>query len=121
MFRRLDNAKTLTINQMKIIAAAIVGDMLEFFDYYLIAFVLAFIIKPWHLTFGESAIILTSSGFGAILGAFIWGRIADLIGRRKVFIGTVPRSGRPSCAQPAWVRPTVLGGSARSSAPSAWR
>ena len=55
MFRRLDDAKTLTINQMKIIAAAIVGDMLAFFDYYLIAFVLAFIIKPWHLTFGGSA------------------------------------------------------------------
>src|SRR6202040_3111880 len=29
------------------------------------------------------------SGVGAILGAFIWGRIADLIGRRRVFVGTV--------------------------------
>ncbi len=89
MFSRLDDAKRLTINQCKIVGAAIVGDMLEFFDYYLIGFVLAFIIKPWHLTFGESAIILTSSGVGAILGSFIWGRIADVIGRRKVFIGTV--------------------------------
>ncbi len=89
MFRRLDDARRLTGNQIKIVAAAIIGDMLEFFDYYLIAFVLAFIVKPWHLTFGESAIILTSSGVGAILGSFIWGRIADLIGRRTVFIGTV--------------------------------
>lgn len=89
MFRRLDDARRLTTNQLKIIAAAIIGDMLEFFDYYLIAFVLAFIIKPWQLTFGQSAIILTSSGVGAILGAFIWGRIADVIGRRTVFIGTV--------------------------------
>ena len=89
MFRRIDEAKALTVNQMKIVAAAIIGDMLEFFDYYLIAFVLAFIIKPWHLTFGQSAIILTSSGLGAIFGSFIWGRIADIIGRRTVFIGTV--------------------------------
>jgi MFS transporter, putative metabolite:H+ symporter len=89
MFRRLDDAKALTLNQIKIISAAIIGDMLEFFDYYLIGFVLAFIVKPWHLTFGESAIILISSGVGAILGSFIWGRIADVIGRRKVFIGTV--------------------------------
>ena len=51
--------------------------MLEFFDYFLIGFVLAFIIKPWNLTFGQSAIILLSSGIGAILGAFIWGRLAD--------------------------------------------
>ncbi|HEY4172384.1 MAG TPA: MFS transporter [Rhodopila sp.] len=89
MFNRLDQAKSLTSNQIKIIAAAIIGDMLEFFDYYLIGFVLAFIIKPWHLTFGQSAIILLSSGVGAILGAVIWGRLADVYGRRKVFIATV--------------------------------
>ena len=89
MFNRLDQAKSLTGNQIKIIAAAIIGDMLEFFDYFLIGFVLAFIIKPWHLTFGQSAIILLSSGIGAILGAAIWGRIADIHGRRKVFIATI--------------------------------
>jgi MFS transporter, putative metabolite:H+ symporter len=89
MFERLDTAPSLTGNQIKIIAAAITGDMLEFFDYFLIGFVLAFIVKPWGLTFGQSAIILLSSGIGAILGAFIWGRIADLIGRRAVFIATV--------------------------------
>src|SRR5207302_579404 len=53
------------------------------------AFVLAFLIGPWKLTFGQSAIVLMSSGIGAILGAYIWGWIADRIGRRKVFIGTV--------------------------------
>ncbi len=89
MFNRLDQAKSLTGNQIKIIAAAIIGDMLEFFDYFLIGFVLAFIIKPWGLTFGQSAVILLSSGIGAILGAAIWGRIADLYGRRKVFMATV--------------------------------
>jgi putative MFS transporter len=89
MFERLDQSRSLTVNQIKIIVAAIVGDMLEFFDYFLIGFVLAFIIKPWNLTFGQSAIILLSSGVGAILGAFIWGRIADLYGRRKVFIATI--------------------------------
>lgn len=89
MFNRLDQAKSLTTNQLKIIAAAIIGDMLEFFDYYLIGFVLAFIIKPWHLTFGQSAIILLSSGVGAILGSVIWGRLADVYGRRMVFIATI--------------------------------
>ncbi len=89
MFERLDQARSLTGNQLKIVTAAIIGDMLEFFDYFLIGFVLAFIIKPWGLTFGQSAIILLSSGIGAILGAFIWGRIADVVGRRRVFVGTV--------------------------------
>src|SRR5213075_1306387 len=62
---------------------------LEFFDYFLIAFVLAFLIGPWKLTFGQSAVVLMSSGIGAIMGAYVWGWLADRIGRRKVFIGTV--------------------------------
>jgi putative MFS transporter len=89
MFERLDASRSLTANQCKIVAAAMLGDMLEFFDYYLIGFVLAFIVKPWQLTWGESAVILLSSGIGAILGAGFWGWLADRIGRRKVFMATV--------------------------------
>src|SRR3954464_7568421 len=89
MFEILDRRTTLTGNQIKILAAAVIGDALEFFDYFLIGFVLAFIIGPWKLTFMQSAIVLLSSGIGATLGAYIWGWIADRIGRRKVFIGTV--------------------------------
>lgn len=69
--------------------AHIIGDMLEFFDYFLIGSVLAFIVGPWQLSFGQSAIILLSSGIGAIPGATIWRRLAARIGRRAVFIGTV--------------------------------
>src|SRR5476649_1073649 len=89
MFEILDRRTSLTGNQIKILAAAIIGDALEFFDYFLIGFVLAFLIGPWQLTFGQSAVVLMSSGIGAIIGAFAWGWLADRIGRRKVFIGTV--------------------------------
>src|SRR5271157_1319639 len=89
MFDELDRRTSLTTNQIKILSAAIVGDALEFFDYFLIGYVLAFVIGPWKLTFGQSAIVLLSSGVGAIIGAYVWGWIADRIGRRKVFIGTV--------------------------------
>ena len=89
MFEILDRQTSLTANQWKILGAAILGDALEFFDYFLIGFVLAFIIGPWKLTFGQSAIVLLSSGVGAIIGAYLWGWIADRIGRRKVFILTV--------------------------------
>ena len=47
--------------------------MLEFFDYFLIGFVLAFVVGPWKLTFLQSAIVLLSSGIGAMLGAAFWG------------------------------------------------
>src|SRR5262245_51570429 len=89
MFEILDRRTSLTGNQIKILTAAIIGDALEFFDYFLIGFVLAFLIGPWKLTFGQSAVVLMSSGIGAIIGAYVWGWLADRIGRRVVFIGTV--------------------------------
>ena len=89
MFEELDRRTSLSKNQIKILAAAILGDALEFFDYFLIGFVLAFLIGPWKLTFGQSATVLMSSGIGAIIGAYAWGWLADRIGRRVVFIGTV--------------------------------
>src|SRR5450432_4112504 len=89
MFEELDRRTSLSKNQIKILAAAILGDALEFFDYFLIGFVLVFLIGPWKLTFGQSATVLMSSGIGAIIGAYAWGWLADRIGRRKVFIGTV--------------------------------
>jgi putative MFS transporter len=89
MLELLDNQPTLTWNQRKIVFAAILGDMLEFFDYFLIGIVLAFIVGPWKLTFGIGATVLLSSGIGAIIGAYFWGWLADKIGRRKVFMATV--------------------------------
>jgi putative MFS transporter len=89
MLNYLENQVKLTGNQQRIILAAILGDMLEFFDYFLIGFVVAFIANPWKLTFGESAIILLASGFGAIFGSVFYGWLADKIGRRKTFMLTV--------------------------------
>src|SRR5256886_14042002 len=89
MFDVLDRQTTLTGNQKKILTAAIIGDALEFFDYFLIGFVLAFLIGPWKLTFGQSAIVLMSSGIGAIIGAYDWGWLADRIWRRPLLIVSV--------------------------------
>lgn len=88
MLERLEQQTKLTANQWKIMIAAILGDMLDFFDYFLIGYVLAFIVHDWNLTYGQSAMILLAAGVGAVPGAYFWGWIADKIGRRKAFIGT---------------------------------
>jgi MFS transporter, putative metabolite:H+ symporter len=89
MLEHLERQESLTANQWKIFAAATVGDMLDFFDFYLIGFVLAFIVGGWHLTYGQSGAILLSSGIGAPIGSLFWGWMADKIGRRTVMILTV--------------------------------
>ena len=89
MLERLEQQKSLTLNQWKIISASILGDMLDFFDFFLIGYVLVFIVTQWKLTFIQSGVILLAAGVGAIPGAFFWGWMADRIGRRKVFIATV--------------------------------
>jgi putative MFS transporter len=85
----LERQNKLTINQWKIALAATIGDMLDFFDFLLIGFVLGFIVKDWNLTYGESAAILLASGVSAPFGSSFYGWLADKIGRRKVMILTV--------------------------------
>jgi MFS transporter, putative metabolite:H+ symporter len=46
MLERLEQQKRLTANQWRIILTANLGDMLDFFDFLLIGYVLAFILKP---------------------------------------------------------------------------
>jgi putative MFS transporter len=88
MIEHLEEQKKLTANQWKLIATGNLADLLDFFDFFLIGYVLAFLTKEWQLTYWQGAVILLSSGLGAVPGAFFWGWMADRIGRRKVFIST---------------------------------
>ena len=40
----------------------------------------------WHLTYGESALILLGGGVGAIFGALCWGALSDLWGRKALIV-----------------------------------
>jgi putative MFS transporter len=56
--------------------------MLDFFDFFLIAFVMSQIGPAWKLTYGQAALILYGAGVGAIAGAVIWGSLGDRFGRK---------------------------------------
>ncbi|MFZ3238077.1 MAG: hypothetical protein WA184_22240, partial [Stellaceae bacterium] len=47
--------------------------LLDFFDFFLIAFVMSVIGPAWHLTYAQGALILYGAGIGAIIGSLIWG------------------------------------------------
>ena len=86
MLDLLEQQKSLTINQWKIFVACLFSIVIDFFDFALIGFVLAFFVKDWHLTFGQSGAILFASGIASIPGGIIFGWLGDRIGRRKVFM-----------------------------------
>jgi len=79
----------LTHHQKNLIALVITGNTAEFFDSFLIGFIISDLTKPWHLTFWEASIILLASGVGTMIGAILWGRLADKFGRKPAFYGTV--------------------------------
>jgi MFS transporter, putative metabolite:H+ symporter len=56
--------------------------VLDFFDFFLIAFVMSVIGPEWKLTYGQGALILYGAGVGAILGSLVWGSLADVFGRK---------------------------------------
>src|ERR1700722_19366964 len=60
--------------------------VLEFFDFAIVAFLLAVLGPQWHLTYGQSAVILYSGGVGAICGAVIWGSMANAWGRKQQLV-----------------------------------
>jgi MFS transporter, putative metabolite:H+ symporter len=54
---------------------------------------LAAVAREWHLTYGQSAVILYSGGVGAIVGAVVFGAFADAWGRKQQMV-SAPSSAR---------------------------
>jgi MFS family permease len=61
----------------------------RFLRLFLISFVLAFFVRDWNLTYGQSALILLSSGVASVPAGYFFGWLGDKIGRRKVFMITI--------------------------------
>ena len=62
------------------------GAMFNFYDFFIIGFINTFISKPWHLTVAEATWLIAASGVGLVIGGFVIGYIADLIGRKNALI-----------------------------------
>jgi len=85
---KAENAR-ISSRHVKMVSMSGVNIMMDFFNNFIIAFVLASIIGPWGLTYGQSSIVLLSSGIGAAAGAFAYGRLADVFGRRPATIACI--------------------------------
>ena len=85
------DSRALTRNQKSLISLAVVGNISEFFDMFLIGFAVNVLLKDpaWHLRGDEAGVILAMSGLGTVIGAIAWGRLADSLGRKRSFFWCV--------------------------------
>ncbi|HLM10745.1 MAG TPA: MFS transporter [Reyranella sp.] len=58
----------------------------DFFDFYIVGFLVAVLGPQWNLTFGQSSVILLSAGVGAIVGSLAWGALSDRWGRKTLLV-----------------------------------
>lgn len=64
--------------------------LFEFFDFYIVGFLVSIIGPEWNLTFGQISIILLSAGVGQLVGALPFAWVADRWGRKPALIRCWP-------------------------------
>jgi putative MFS transporter len=69
------------------IGLIVLQEMFEFYDFFLVGYLVSVLAPGWHLTYGQSATMLLSSGVGAIVGSLVGGQVADIVGRKKMIWG----------------------------------
>jgi MFS transporter, PHS family, inorganic phosphate transporter len=98
----LDEA-SLSRFHLRAVLASGMGFFTDAYDLFVIGIASALITKDWHLSSGHLALLNSTMLFAAFIGAFVFGRFADVIGRKRVY----------------WIVAAIMIAGALGSAPSA--
>jgi PHS family inorganic phosphate transporter-like MFS transporter len=80
----LDEA-SLSRFHLRAVLASGVGFFTDAYDLFVIGIASALITKDWNLSPGHLALLNSTMLFAAFIGAFVFGRCADVIGRKRVY------------------------------------
>ena len=80
----LDEA-SLSRFHLRAVLASGMGFFTDAYDLFVIGVASALITKDWGLSSGHLALLNSTMLFAAFIGAFVFGRFADVIGRKRVY------------------------------------
>jgi MFS transporter, PHS family, inorganic phosphate transporter len=81
----LNEAPTSRFHRRTVVISG-VGFFTDAYDLFVIGTVAALVATQWHLSTVQTSWVTGAAILGAFAGAFVFGRIADLIGRKKVYV-----------------------------------
>jgi MFS family permease len=80
----LDEA-SLSRFHLRAVVASGMGFFTDAYDLFVIGIASALITKDWSLSSGRLALLNSTMLFAAFIGAFVFGRFADVVGRKRVY------------------------------------
>jgi len=84
LIAELDEASLSRVHLRAVLASGM-GFFTDAYDLFVIGVASALITKDWDLSPGHLALLNSTMLFAAFVGAFVFGRFADLIGRKHVY------------------------------------
>jgi PHS family inorganic phosphate transporter-like MFS transporter len=81
----LNEAPTSKFHRRTVIISG-VGFFTDAYDLFVIGTVAALVAVQWHLSTLQTSWVTGAAILGAFVGAFVFGRVADVIGRKKVYV-----------------------------------
>jgi MFS transporter, PHS family, inorganic phosphate transporter len=83
-FTEMDNAP-LSSNLWKIMFISGMGFFTDAYDLFIIGIVMTLIKSQWHITPLEESLVNSTALLSSALGALLFGRIADMLGRKRIY------------------------------------
>ncbi|MCK4177029.1 MFS transporter [Aciditerrimonas ferrireducens] len=80
----LDEAPLSRFHTRSVVVAGM-GFFTDAYDLFIIGTATTLIAKQWHLSSSETGLVNSITLISAFVGAFIFGRVADVLGRKKIY------------------------------------